>query len=136
MEKKIEKYIVIDNLRVVSASFGTTKYDDEEKYRLSLNGEIPYEDIHAYDDTSAKLTPSWYKDADGYINLNSKFDFAVRRGNKDIMFSEWIENQQRSGYGCPGSIVKVKIKQGDGCVYPVAVVVITDGEPFDPFKDM
>ena len=38
---------------------------------------MPYDDINAFDTVGEKMTPSWYKEQEGYINLNSIFDIPV-----------------------------------------------------------
>ena len=53
-----------------------------------------------------------------------------KNGNK-ISFDDWLEEGLYRG-----AIVKAKIRQTEGAVYPVCLVVIEDGEEFDPFEDM
>ena len=50
--------------------------------------------------------------------------------------SGWLESADTEGYGLVGSKVKVKITQKSGAIYPIALVVLKDGEPRDPFEDM
>lgn len=140
------KSIIIDDLTVVSAKYGIRKgktkkgkefSSEDPVYQLSLAGDsIPYEEITAFDEQPESLTPGWFKDAEGYINLNSKFDIPVRRDGVDGYMSGWLENADTEGYGLVGSKVKVKITQKSGAIYPVALVVLKDGEPRDPFEDM
>lgn len=137
--------MIINDMKVVSAKYGLKKgrtksgksFEAEEPtYQLSLKGEIPYEDFTAFDDTPEKMIPSWYKKQEGYMNLSSKFDIPVRREGRDSTMSEWMDEQAEKEYSCNGSTVRVKIKQADGVIYPVAVVVLEDGSPADPFEGM
>ena len=119
--------------KVVRAFTGTTEYDDKNKNRVTLLSEdLDYSAIWAFNDCGPKYTPAWLKDAEGYINLASKFDIPVKdkNGNK-ISFDDWLEEGLYRG-----AIVKAKIRQTEGAVYPVCLVVIEDGEEFDPFEDM
>lgn len=133
MEKKeLMKKLVIEG-RIVSARYGATKFDDNNKYRVSIQSDnIPYEDVHAYDNSGTKLTPAWFKNQDGYINLSSIYSIPVMnsKGVK-IDFDEWLEN-----YNVLGSIVRVAVKQKEGAVYPEAIKVLEDGEERDPFADL
>ena len=118
---------------IVSARYGANKFDNTNKYRIALKTDnIPYDDIHAFDNSGSKLTPSWFKDQNGYINLNSIYEVPIKDSKgKVIDFETWL-----NGYDVLGSIVVVKIKQKDGAVYPIAIKVIEDGEDRDPFADM
>lgn len=144
-EEKKERDLVIDGLTVVSLKYGIKKvksktgktYEAEEPtYQLSLKGDVPYEDIYAFDEVGEKWTPSWYKKQDGYINLATKYDVPVRREGHDITLSEWLDEQSEKGYSVNRSIVRIKIRQKEGVVYPVAVIVLEDGDPADPFEGM
>lgn len=119
--------------KVVRAFTGTTDYDDKNKNRVTLFAEdLDYSAIWAFNDCGPKYTPAWLKDAEGYINLASKYDIPVndKNGNK-ISFDDWLEDGLYRG-----AIVKAKIRQTEGAVYPVCLVVIEDGKKFDPFEDM
>jgi hypothetical protein len=117
---------------VKRAFIGATKYDDKVKNRVTLyNPDFDYTLITAYDNAPAKLTPSWFKDAEGYINLNSKFDIPVKDKDGTILtFEEWVLTDTNN------AIVKAKIRQKEGSVYPVALVVLEEGEPVDSFAGM
>lgn len=131
-EMKELKTLIIEGI-IVSCRYGSTKFDDTNKYRFAIKSDsIPYDDIHAYDNVGAKLTPSWLKEKDGYINCSSIYDVPVMDTRlKKISFTDWMEN-----YNTIGSKVLVKIKQKDGAIYPEAIKVLEDGEERDPFKDM
>lgn len=119
--------------KVVRAFTGATRFDKEECNRLTIHSDdMPYTDIWAFDDCGPKFTPSWLKDAEGYMNLKSNFDIPVKdtKGRK-ISFDDWLETET-----CTGADVKVKIRQKDGAIYPMAIVIVKDGENIDPFEDM
>lgn len=124
---------LVISARVVRANIGKTKFSEDVKKRLSLHSEsMPYDEITAYDKVGAKMTPSWYKDKEGYMNIASDFDIPVRMtSGKIVTFEEWID----AGIAI-GADIKIKVSQKDGAVYPMAIVVEKDGEPFDPFEGM
>lgn len=131
-EKKSMSNLVIEGV-VVSAKYGATKFDDKNKYRLSLYSEdMPYKDITAFDTVGEKMTPSWYKEQEGYINLNSIFDIPVMdiKGNR-IDFDAWLETGK-----AVKSKVKVSVRQKEGALYPIAIKVIEEGEEFNPFANL
>ena len=100
MEQKAEKIIIEGT--IVSARYGANKFDDTNKYRISIKSDsIPYDDIHAYDEVGPKMTPSWYKNRDGYINLASIYEIPIKDYNgKVISFDDWLEK-----YNALGSVV-------------------------------
>lgn len=132
--KEIEdKFLLVEGV-VKGAKIGSTKFDKDDKARLSIKTENLdiYDEIDAYDNSGEKFTPDWYKNAEGYLNFSSKFDIPVLDENEHrLTFEKWIE-----GGTALGSQVRVKFKNTDGAVYPVAVKVLEPGEPFDPFEDM
>lgn len=117
---------------VKRAFIGTTKNDDTEMNRLTLyNPDFDYSLITAYDHSAAKYTPSWYKDSKGYINLNSRFEIPVKDIDGEVItFEEFTKTETHN------SIVKAKIRQKEGSIYPVALVVLEEGEPVDHFDGM
>lgn len=130
--KKMNNIIVEGT--IVSARFGSTKFDDNNKYRIAIESDsIDYDSIHAYDNVGSKLTPTWFKDKTGYINLSSIYDIPVMDvTGKKIDFEDWLSD----GYNALGSKVKVSIKQKEGALYPIAIKVIEEGEERDPFEGL
>lgn len=132
VKKELLKKLIVEGV-VVSARYGATKFDDNNKYRLAIKSDtINYDEIHAYDNVGTKLTPSWLKNRDGYINLSSIYSIPVMnvRGNQ-IDFDDWLAD-----YNVLGSKIRVSIKQKDGAIYPEAIKVLEDGEERDPFADL
>lgn len=131
--KKQEFKDVIVEGKVVSAYYGTTKYDDDKKYRLSIYSEvIDYTEFTAFDNSGAKLTPAWFKEQKGYINLSSRFDIPVMNTDGEEMTTqEWLDTKK-----AVHSFIKLKVRQKEGAVYPAAIIVVEDGEEADPFAGM
>lgn len=131
--KKVMNNIIVEGT-IVSARFGSTKFDDNNKYRIAIESDsIDYDSIHAYDNVGSKLTPTWFKDKTGYINLSSIYDIPIQDvKGKRIDFEEWIGEE----YNALGSKVKVSIKQKEGALYPIAIKVIEEGEERDPFEGL
>lgn len=126
------KAIIIRGVKVVRAYFGSTKFNPNEKNHITLKGDIPYDEIIAYKNVGSKLTPTWFKNREGYMNLASVYDVPVRtENNRVISFSDWIEECNSIS-----SEVNVKVIQKDGACYPVAIDVVKDGEEQNPFLDM
>lgn len=131
--QKATNSIILCDGTVKKAYRGKTKFDDTVKNRVTIyNDQIQYELITAYDNTPAKLTPGWFRDAEGYLTANSTFDIPVLTKDKnEITFEEWVDN-----YPTHNAVIRLKIRQKDGAIYPIAIKVLTDGEPVDHFSDM
>lgn len=124
--------LIIRGVKVVRAYFGSTKFNPTDKNHITLYGKIPYDDIFAYKNVGPTLTPTWYKNREGYMNLASVYDVPVRtEKNREITFSDWI-----SECNPISSEVNVKVIQKDGACYPAAIDVVKDGEEQNPFLDM
>ena len=131
-ESKKDNILIIRGVKVVRAYFGGTKYNPTEKNHVTIKGDIPYDSITAFEKSGSKLTPTWYKNRDGYMKLASVFNIPVlTENNHQIEFSDWI-----SEYNTVGATVNVKVIQKDGAIYPVAIQVLEDGEEINPFEGM
>ena len=82
-------------------------------------------------DKNDRFCPKWLKENDSeYINVHSKFDIPCQlliKGNKVVdmdMETELFE----------GAEVTLAIKVKEGGVYPHAIRVLKNGEPFNPFE--
>lgn len=117
---------------LVKCTYGSTDFDDKMKYRLAIKSDaIPYDEINAYESVGAKMTPEWFKEQNGYINLTTIFDIPVQDvdGNR---INLGVLTQSDTAIG---SEVKVKIRQKEGAIYPMALKVLKEGERQDPFTD-
>ena len=131
-ENSNNTYVILTGT-VKKAYRGKTKFDDKVKNRVTLyNESMPYDLITAYAETPAKLVPSWYKDADGYINAASEFEVPVMVTNgKEIDFETWINE-----YDTHNAQAVIKIRQKEGAIYLTAIKVLEDGEPVNAFEGM
>ena len=131
-QKAVMENVIVEGV-IVSARYGSTKFDDRNKYRFSIKSDnIPYDEIVAYEGVGTKMTPAWYINQDGYINLASIYSIPV-------LDSEGIKTDTDKWFQCDnviGSKVRVSIRQKEGAIYPVAIKVLEDGEERDPFKDL
>lgn len=128
---KEEKLVI--KCKVVRAFVGETKYDKKVANRITVfSEEMPYDEIWAYDECGAKYTPSWLKDANGYMNLKSNFDIDVQGvdGTK-MSFDDWLEEGRTRG-----AEITIKVKQTAGAIYPVCIKVYADGDEDTSFDDM
>ena len=130
--KETKKQVIVEGL-ITSARFGKSRFDDTEKNRLSVkceDGVIPYEIFDEfYKTVGNKLTPTWLKERNGYINVSSKFDIPVKTVNGRIIeFSDLIETTT-----CIGSKIKLALNVKEGAVYPISILILEDGEENDPF---
>ena len=82
-------------------------------------------------DKNDRFCPKWLKENDSeYINVHSKFNIPCQlliKGNKVVdmdMETELFE----------GAVVTLAIKVKEGGVYPHAIRVLKNGEPFNPFE--
>ena len=131
-DKKTVDNIIIEGV-VKSAYIGKTKFSDTVKNRIAVQSNtIPYDQITAYKEVGNKLTPAWYKDRTGYINLASIYNIPVMGIKNEIMtFEEFTENERAIG-----SKIRMSITQKEGSVYPKAIKILELGEERDPFEGL
>lgn len=113
--------------------FGKSKFSETDMYRLCIECEnVPYEDIFAYDDCGDKLTPKWLKEKSNKLNFKSKFDFPIQSvDGKKLSCDDFIEMDKTVD-----AQVKLKIRQKEGAIYPVAMSIVKNGNEYNPFFDM
>ena len=112
--------------RVVRAFYGSTRKDTKDKYRLTIQADdMPYDHIQAFDGSPSRFVPSWFKEAKGFMNLASDYNIPGKFNGDEIDFQEWTTGGE--DLTAPNSIVCVKIRQKQGAVYPVALVIREDG---------
>lgn len=124
--------LIIEGI-VISAYIGKSRFSDVEKCRLAIESKtIPYDKITAFKESGTKLTPAWFKDKNGYMNLASIYSIPVKdsRG-REIEFAEFVESETAIG-----SKIKLSVVQREGAIYPKAFIVLEDGEPRDPFAGL
>ena len=81
-------------------------------------------------DKNDRFCPKWLKDNDtGYINVHSKFDIPCQSVFKDRLLDMDMETELFEGAEV---ILAIKVKEGG--VYPHAIRVFKNGEPFNPFE--
>lgn len=78
-----------------------------------------------------RFCPKWLKDDDSeYINVHSRFDIPCQIiAKNDLLFDMDLETELFEG-----AVVMLAIKVKEGGVYPHAIRVIKNGEPFNPFE--
>lgn len=125
--------------KVTFAKFGTSKKDNREMYRLTI--EVPNFDIEtrkkiaeAYE--NAVMIPKFIKDSScKTVNLKSLYDVPVKSEEKEIdSLQKWLDD----GRLIDAEIsVKCKVKKMEesGAIYPIAIIVRKFGSKYDFFAD-
>ena len=81
-------------------------------------------------DKNDRFCPKWLKENDSeYINVHSKFNIPCQSVFKDRLLDMDIETELFEGAEV---ILAIKVKEGG--VYPHAIRVLKNGEPFNPFE--
>ena len=82
-------------------------------------------------DKNDRFCPKWLKEDDSvYINVHSKFNIPCQLLIKDNR----VVNMDMETELFEGADVTLTIKVKEGGVYPHAIRVIKNGEPFNPFE--
>lgn len=127
---------------VLKSCYTKTK-TDENGYKTTKNcitftpkdGKKVFDAIETYKDSGKKFTPEWFKNGVDII-LRSIYDipFQTPEGEQ-LSFDDFCE---RGLIKDADVVVRFKQKLGEesGAVYPMAVKVTKDGNPFNPFEDM
>lgn len=136
-EKKYELFIfkgTLTKCRFESGYMG--KGDKAWRISLKLDNPIAAEVKHKIlsilnIDENDRFCPKWLKDNDSeYINVHSKFDIPCQLLIKDNRLVDIdIETELFEGADV---ILAIKVKEGG--VYPHAIRVLKNGEPFNPFE--
>lgn len=123
--------------KVIFAKFGSSKKDNRNMYRLTI--EVQDFDIdtrkkiaEAYE--NAVMIPKFIKDSScNTVNLKSLYDVPVKTEEKEIdSLQKWLDD----GRLIDAEIsVKCKIKKMEetGAIYPVAIIVRKFGSKYDLF---
>ena len=81
-------------------------------------------------DKNDRFCPKWLKDGNSeYINVHSKFNIPCQSVFKDRLLDMDMETELLEGAEV---ILAIKVKEGG--VYPHAIRVLKNGEPFNPFE--
>ena len=81
-------------------------------------------------DKNDRFCPKWLKDGNSeYINVHSKFNIPCQSVYKDRLLDMDMETELFEG----GEVI-LAIKVKEGGVYPHAIRVLKNGEPFNPFE--
>ena len=81
-------------------------------------------------DKNDRFCPKWLKENDSeYINVHSKFSIPCQSVFKDRLLDMDLETELFEGAEV---ILAIKVKEGG--VYPHAIRVLKNGEPFNPFE--
>ena len=81
-------------------------------------------------DKNDRFCPKWLKDGNSeYINVHSKFNIPCQSVYKDRLLDMNMETELFEG----GEVI-LAIKVKEGGVYPHAIRVLKNGEPFNPFE--
>lgn len=86
-----------------------------------------------YKDSGDKFTPEWVKNFDGYVNISTKFELPMV--SPDGHKFDSIEDYIADGNAVIGATVKLSLNLKEGAVYPKAIVMLTEGTPYDPFEE-
>ena len=125
--------------KVTFAKFGSSKKDNREMYRLTI--EVPNFDIEtrkkiaeAYE--NAVMLPKFIKDSScNTVNLKSLYDVPLKCPDSEIdSLQDWLDD----GRTIDSEVsVKCKIKKMEesGAIYPVAIKVKKFGSKYDLFAD-
>lgn len=125
--------------KVTFAKFGSSKKDNRDMYRLTI--EVPNFDIEtrkkiaeAYE--NAVMLPKFIKDSScNTVNLKSLYDVPLKCSNIEIdSLQDWLDD----GRTIDAEVsVKCKIKKMEesGAIYPVAIIVKKFGSKYDFFAD-
>lgn len=85
-----------------------------------------------YDGKAKKWIPDWYKDNKDFIAVKSAYNVPVKIDDEDkqMSFAEWVERGNIRGAKV---IVKCNVKES--AIYPNAMLVLSEGEPYDAFAE-
>ena len=120
-----------DNGNVIKSSNVISMFKDD----LTIDGEnVKVQEYFDkfYENTAKKWIPDWHKEKKDFFSVKSSYNIPVRLEDDDtrLSFAEWVERGN-----IRDAIVTLKCNVKENALYPVAMSVETEGEPYDAFKD-
>ena len=89
---------------------------------------------NAYKECDKKYTPSWITDFNHFVNVSTIYDVPTKNKVNGKEYADILEvAEDMSTYG---SSVSMSLNIKHGAIYPKAIVIYTEGEEYDPFKDI
>lgn len=137
---------VILNGTVTFAKFGSTKKDNRNMYRLTMecnnlddtdnDTKLSNRDIITGAYVGSAMCPKFVKDETcNTVNLKSLYDIALKCSEQEIdSFQKWLDD----GRTIDAEVsVKCKVvtKENGGAMYPTAIIVRKFGSKYDFFAD-
>lgn len=140
-------YVILDG-KVTFAKFGSTKKDNRNMYRLTIecnnldnkdnDTKLSNRNIITGVYAGSSMCPNFVKDETcNTVNLKSLHDIALKCPDTDIdTFQKWLDD----GRTIDAEIsVKCRVKTNDkgdgGAMYPTAIIVRKFGSKYDVFAD-
>lgn len=125
-QEKDDNGNITGSTNVISIFTDGVQISDENKKELADF----FQDF--YKGKPAKWVPSWYKEKKDFIALKSTYNVPVKTefDDKQMSFAQWVERGN-----IRGAIVTIKCNVKESAVYPNAMLVHTDGEPYDAFAE-
>lgn len=88
-----------------------------------------------FKDSGKKFTPDWVQDFKGYVNLKTQFELPCRdlEGGEHNSIEEFISE---SKFPYMGAEIKISVNtEKEGALYPVSLIFISEGKPFNAFAE-
>lgn len=131
---------------VLKSTYNATEKDDNGNIKSSTNiisifrdGATDGDDkdinkffTDFYKGKNAKWIPDWFKSDKDFLAIKSAYNIPVMTewDNKQMSFAEWVDRGSIRGAKV---IVKCNVKES--AIYPNAMKVVEDGEPYDAFAE-
>lgn len=82
--------------------------------------------------SNKKFIPSWHKEEKPFISVKSSYNIPCKIDStgEQMSFAEFVERGNISG-----AKVVVKCNVKPNALYPSAMLILEEGEPYDAFKD-
>ena len=111
----------------------------KEKTYLSL-AEVELSDKqkevfkNAYKECGKKYTPSWITDFNHFVNVSTIYEVPTKNKVNGKGYADILEVAE--DMPIHGSLVSMSLNVKNGAIYPKAIVIYTESEEYDPFKDI
>jgi len=119
-----------NNGNVVKVSNTINLFREDLKRDGKDDVEQFYDDFYA--NTAKKWIPDWHKEKKDFVSFKSAYNIPCKIDGtgEQLSFAEFVDRGNIRGAKV---ILKCNVK--DNAVYPSAMLVIEEGEPYDAFKD-
>lgn len=103
---------------------------------VKLNKDKMAELEDCFKDAGKKFTPEWVKKFEGFVNLKTEYELPCKTpdGVEHPSIEKLIQ-ADKFPFRMADVKVSINLKKDKNAIYPVSVIFMSEGEPYNPFAE-